>query len=234
MSLNIRVILVEPLYEGNVGSVARAMKNFGFTDLAIVNPCKIGGNARAMASHAKDVLKNASTYTSLKDAIEDDVNIVIGTTGITGSKYNEHIRLPAFTPRQLKEKMNGVNAKIAILFGREDNGFTNDELKMCDIILSIPTSNDYPVMNLSHAVGVVLYEMSSIEAGDYPIAERFDQELLIDHIRNVLDNIDYPEHKLDKTLLMIRRICGRAKLTPREVQTLRGILRTIQYKLGLL
>ena len=159
--MNLRVVLVEPLYQGNVGSVCRAMKNFGFSDLVLVNPCKLEGEARAMSSHARDLLEGAVHVSSLSEAIED-ASIVIGTTGITGMKFDEHIRVPAYNPRELKECLAGISGNIAVIFGREDNGFTNEELRMCDMITSIPTSDIYPVMNLSHAVTVILYELSAV------------------------------------------------------------------------
>jgi len=227
MSLDVRIVLVEPLYQGNVGSVARIMKNFGFSDLVLVNPCKLEGEARAMSSHAREVLEDARITRSLNDAVAD-ANLVIGTTGIPTSKYDEHTRMPAYTPKELKEKFSGMGGTVAILFGREDHGFTNEELKTCDMILSIPTSGAYPVMNLSHAVGVVLYELSGIRAGETPLAEQFDLGLLHKHLNDILKNIDYPAHKKDKTLLMFKRILGRAQLMPREVQTLRGVLRRIE------
>ncbi len=230
MPLDVRVVLVEPLYQGNVGSVTRVMKNFGFSDLVLVNPCKLEGEARAMSSHARDILESAHITSSLTEAIEG-ANIVIGTTGITGSKIYEHIRMPFYVPRELKEKLAGMDGTVAILFGREDQGFNNDELKGCDMILTIPTSDIYPIMNLSHAVGIVLYEMSDIEAGDRPLAEGFDLGLLHEHLEELMEDIEYPAHKKDKTMLMFKRIFGRAQLIPREVQTLRGVIRRIQRKM---
>ena len=230
MSLDVRVVLVEPLYQGNVGSVTRVMKNFGFSDLVLVNPCKLEGEARAMSSHARDILENARIVSTLEEAIED-VNIVIGTTGSTGSKSDEHTRMPYYVPRELKEKLTGIGGTVAILFGREDQGFNNDEIKICDMILTIPTSDVYPIMNLSHAVGIVLYEMSDIEAGDIPLAEGLDLRLLYGHLEDLMGDIEYPAHKKDKTMLMFKRIFGRAQLIPREVQTLRGVIRRIQRKL---
>ncbi len=224
--LRIKVVLVEPLYQGNVGSVCRAMKNFGFSDLVLVNPCKLGIQAHAMASHAKDVLNNARIVTSLEEAVEN-VDLMIATTGITGEKRDEHIRMPPYTPAQIKEKLCGASGTIAFLFGREDNGFSNDELKACDMILSIPTSKIYPIMNLSHATTIVLYELSQIEPGEKVLAEGFDLNLLYRHIDRVLKALDYPAHKIEKTTLMFKRIFGRAGLTPREVQTLRGVLNKI-------
>lgn len=228
--MDLKVVLVEPLYQGNVGSVARAMKNFGFSDLVLVNPCKLEVEARAMSSHAWDLLENATIVSSLSDAIKDS-SIVIGTTGVSGLRFDEHLRVPALSPREIRERLSGIGGNVAVLFGREDQGFNREELRLCDVIMTIPTSNVYPVMNLSHAVAVVLYEMSHIEVGEPPLADAFDVRLLHAHIDEVLDDIHYPAHKKEKTKLMLKRILGRACLLEREVQTLRGILRRIQQNL---
>ncbi|MGB9928228.1 MAG: RNA methyltransferase [Methanosarcina sp.] len=231
MSLEIRIVLVEPLYQGNIGSVARAMKNFGCTDLVLVNPCELEGQARAMASHARDVLEGAKIVASLEEAVKG-ANLRIGTTGVGSLKTGEHIRLPLYTPEELKEKLKDCSGTVAILFGREDSGFRNDELKSFDMLITIPTSDVYPIMNLSHAVAVTLYELSELEGGNSPLADGFDLELLYEHLEEFLEEIEYPAHKKDKTFLMLRRIFGRAGLTPREVQTLRGLIRKTERKMG--
>lgn len=227
--LALRIVLVEPLYEGNVGSTARIMKNFGFSDLALVNPCPLGGEARAYAMHAWDIVENAQRCATISRAVEDS-DLIIATTGNPGRRVEEHIRTPACTPFELKQLLGGKSGLISILFGREDKGLNNNELKNCDMIMNIPTSTDYSSMNLSHAVAVVLYELSGIRAGRIALAERFDQDLMYDHFQELLDDIDYPGYKKDKTMLMVRRILGRAGLTSREVQTLRGLMRRIQYR----
>ena len=231
VQLSFRVILVEPLYGGNVGSVARVMKNFGFPDLVLLSPCELDMKARVMAVHAYDIIENAKIEFSLRDAVKGS-NIVVGMTGNPGKTDNKHMRLPALTPRRLKEKLTGSGGIISLVFGREDRGLENEELEMCDIIVNIPTSPEYPSMNLSHAVSVVLYELSDITGGTTYLADHSDIELLYEHIDEVLDDVEYKEHKEDKTKLMLRRILGRAELTGREVQTLRGVLRRIQWKLN--
>ncbi len=228
--LTFRIILVEPLHSGNVGSVARVMKNFGFKELVLLNPCVLDAPARIMSVHAYDVIENARIEFSLKDAVAGS-NIIVGTTGLAGKTENEHMRLPAFSPSQLREKLTGKTGVVSLLFGRENDGLRNEELELCDIIVNIPTSPEYPSMNLSHAVAVILYELSDVSSGTTYLADHFDIELLYEHIEDVLQDIDYKEYKKDKTKLMLQRILGRAELTGREVQTLRGVLRRIQWKL---
>lgn len=229
--LSFRVILVEPLYSGNVGSAARVMKNFGFSELVLMSPCELDMKARVMAVHAYEIIENARIEFSLRDAVKGS-NIVVGMTGNPGKTDNKHMRLPALTPRRLKEKLTGAGGVISLVFGREDRGLENEELEMCDIIVNIPTSPEYPSMNLSHAVSVVLYELSDVCGGTIYLADHSDIELLYEHLDEVLDDVEYKEHKEDKTKLMLRRILGRAELTGREVQTLRGVLRRIQWKLN--
>ncbi|MDD4249191.1 MAG: TrmH family RNA methyltransferase, partial [Methanosarcina sp.] len=104
MSLEIRVVLVEPIYQGNVGSVARAMKNFGYSDMVLVNPCELEGQARAMSSHARDVLEGARITSTLEEAVRG-ADLLVGTTGVSSLKGGEHIRLPLYTVREFKEKI---------------------------------------------------------------------------------------------------------------------------------
>ncbi|MCZ7392471.1 MAG: RNA methyltransferase [Candidatus Methanoperedens sp.] len=231
MPLTFRIVLVEPIYSGNIGSVARVMKNFGFHELVLLNPCELDMPARVMSLHAYDIIENARIEFSLKDALAGS-NILVGMTGIPGKTDNKHMRMPALSPRALKEKLTGKSGIVSLVFGREDHGLRNEELELCDIIVNIPTSREYPSMNLSHAVAVVLYELSDVKADKTYLAPHFDLELLYEHIEEVLSDIEYKEHKEDKTKLMLQRILGRAELTGREVQTLRGVLRRIQWKLN--
>ncbi len=229
--LTFRIVLVEPLYSGNVGSVARVMKNFGFSKLVLLNPCELDMPARVMSVHAYNIIENARIEFSLKDVLSGS-NTVVGMTGLHGKTDNKHLRMPAYSPRQLKDKLSGKGGIVSLVFGREDDGLRTEELETCDIIVNIQTSPEYPSMNLSHAVAVVLYELSDIEGGERYLADHSDIELLYEHIEEVLNDIEYKEHKEDKTKLMLQRILGRAELTGREVQTLRGVLRRIQWKLG--
>jgi tRNA/rRNA methyltransferase len=230
-SLTFRIVLVEPAYSGNVGSVARVMKNFGFKELVLLNPCELDKQARMMAVHAYDIIEDARIEFTFKDAVAGS-NLVVGMTGLTGKTDNRHMRFPALTPRRLKEKLDGKTGVVSLLFGREDTGLHNEELEICDIIVNIPTNQEYPSMNLSHAAAVVLYELSDCKGGETYLADPFDISLLYQHLEEILHDIEYKEHKEDKTKLMLQRILGRAELTAREVQTLRGVLRRIQWKLG--
>ncbi|VVB67325.1 tRNA (cytidine(34)-2'-O)-methyltransferase [uncultured archaeon] len=231
--MNLRVVLVEPMYEGNVGSVARAMKNFGFHDLVLVNPCKIEDFGLAMASHARDVLQMARNVSTLQEALEG-VSLVVGTTGKRLGDEPHHLRLhlraPCLSPAPLAEKLKGKEGEVALLLGREDCGLRNEELEICDLLVSIPTAWEYPIMNLSHAAAILFYELSSVEGGSIDLAKRETLLLLLRRSKELLQEVSYPEHKQEFTVLMLRRIFGRAELTEREARTLLGVIKSLRWK----
>ncbi len=226
----IQVVLVGPLYEGNVGSAARVMKNFGITRLALVDPCPLGNEAKAMASHAQDVLANARRVTL--DEVLAESALVVATTGEVALSVCSPVRMPYFSPRELRGLVGDVEGTVSVLFGREDRGFTNEELARAGVICTIPTSPAYPILNLSHAVGIVCYELAGLEPGTYALASPFEMECLYDHLDRFLDRIDHPVHKRHVTLLLARRVLSRAKLTVREASTLHGLMRRTERRLG--
>lgn len=235
--MKLRVVLVEPMYDGNVGSVARAMKNFGFHNLVLVNPCQIDDFGRAMSSHARDVLESAKIVGTLEEAVAG-ANLVVGTTGKRLENEERHLRLhlrvPCLAPAELAVKLNGKEGEVALLLGREDVGLTNDELMICDMVVSIPTSEEYPIMNLSHAAAVIFYELSRVEEGEasQAMASRESLILLQDRTRELLHEVSYPEHKVEFIILMFRRIFGRAELTQREARTVLGVIKNIRWRIG--
>ncbi len=225
--MDVKIVLVNPIYEGNVGSVARVMKNFGFQDLVLVNPCKIGNFARAMASHAVDVLSSAKTRT-LAEVLKNS-ELIIGTTGI--SHAGSFTRSP-YPLTKLNEKLEGKSGVASILFGREDQGLPNKILNQCDMILNVKTNSAYPVMNISHAAAIILYSISSLpttsSSGGLTLASHDDLQRLLDHTSDVLTDIEFPLHKRGRVLFTLKRILGKSELTPKEVRVLRGILSRIQ------
>jgi tRNA/rRNA methyltransferase len=233
--MNLRIVLVEPMYDGNIGSVARSMKNFGFDRLVLVNPCRIDDFGNAMASHARDILEKATVVSTLEEAIRG-ASLVIGTTGKRlGDEHKRlklHIRDPWLTPAQLAGKLNGKDCEVALLLGRENWGLTNQELQLCNLLVSIPTSDLYPVMNLAHAATVLLYELSQVKPGSINLAGPETLERLQVSARSLLDEINYPNHKREFRMTMFKRIFGRAELTEREANTLLGMLKLIRWQVN--
>jgi TrmH family RNA methyltransferase len=223
----IEIVLVAPLYEGNVGFAARVMKNFGFTRLVLIDPCTLGNEANARASHAQDVLKAAELCT-IEDMFARS-NIVIATTGLVSKSVCHSMRMPFYSPKELRERIQDVDGRISILFGRENWGLNNEEVKRSDMICTIPTAEDYPILNLSHAVGIVCYELSNLPLPNYALASPSDMGYLYRHIDRYLDTIHHPSFKRENTMTLIRRVLGRATLTIREASTLHGLLRRSEW-----
>ncbi|MFP8891556.1 RNA methyltransferase [Natrialbaceae archaeon A-CW2] len=228
------VAIVDAQTPGNVGTIARAMKNFGFEELLLVDPPELDpdGEAYGFAGHAReDVLPNAQEISF--DELVSSYH-TIGCTAVTNEGDHNHVRFPFSTPRDLAQRLPTVDADTAIVFGREGVGLTNDELARIDEICSIPASADYPVLNLGQAATITLYELREMTlspAGtQLPDLERVRAsqpllERLYDQWNELLVEINHPEEKREKTARMIRRVYGRADPTTREVNTFLGVLR---------
>ncbi|MDD1721433.1 MAG: RNA methyltransferase [Euryarchaeota archaeon] len=227
--MDVEITLVNPVYQGNVGAVARVMKNFGFSKLVLVNSCALDEEARAMASHAQDVLE-AAQHAPLEQVFSTS-NLVIGTTGIIGP----HSKLRAPYPlAALGSKLSVTEGVVSILFGPEDQGLPNAVLQQCDMLINIQTSPEYPVMNLSHAVAVILYTISSsktVSSGKRAAATHVELSGLLQHTSEVLEAIEFPAHKRKRVLINLKRIYGRSALSSREIQMLRGVLHRIELRL---
>jgi tRNA/rRNA methyltransferase len=233
MLKNIRVILVRPRGSGNIGSIARAMKNMGQTELAIVGKARTRSFwARAMAVHGREILENAKAYTSLREAIADCA-FVVGTTCRSGL-YRKHSR----SPRELAPDIVAAaqTGKVALIFGPEDHGLSNKDIEHCQHLMTIPAHPDYQSLNVAQAAVVCLYELYLAAAMD-PLpdsviqrARAEDVERLFDRMREVLLKIGFldsenPEHML----LAFRRILGRAGLEEKDVRILTGLFRQIDW-----
>lgn len=226
-----RIILANPQNEGNLGFIARIMKNFGFEELYLVNPeFKVGDEARKRAMHAKDILEDLRIENDLEEAIKD-LDFVVGTTGITTTDKNVLRR--GITPEKFAKKSGGLEGKIGILFGREDKGLSNQELDLCDFVVNIPASEEYPVLNLSHAVGIVLYEIFRRENSEKKDLGGVGKEkdILEKTFKDALKNLNYPERKKETIFRCFRNMIGRSFLFKREAHTLLGALKDIKDEL---
>ncbi|MBW3020217.1 RNA methyltransferase [Candidatus Woesearchaeota archaeon] len=216
----ISIILVEPQFPGNIGAIARSMKNFGFSNLILVNPkCEIDQEARNRAKHANDILDNVQI---LKEFPEMDY--LIGTSCKTGNDYN--IPRNPITPKELKEVIP-KEGNIGIVFGRESDGLSNEELDKCDFLVMIPTNEDYASMNLSHAVTIVLYELSNFKIDITPISLN-EKKQLMKMLDEVLEKMDFvSEDKRDTQRLVWKKIIGKSFMSKREAFALMGFFKKI-------
>ena len=237
----IHVIIMDPKFPGNIGAIARVMKNFNFQNLEIVNSNRIdikNDESMARAMHGKDVLEGTTIFHSLKELINlRKFDFLIGTTALPGGSYNP-LRL-TISPRQLCKNLD-IDGRIGIIFGREDSGLTNKELDLCDVIVTIP-AGDYSTLNLSHAVTIILYELFiwKNSLGKNVIF----REANVDHKKNLLSKFDsilmflnekikkFNPHHVSDTQRIFRNLIGRSFISEREANTLARILRYIDESL---
>ena len=233
---NIRVVLVRPKGSGNIGSVARAMKNTGLRDLALVGGGRTDSlSARAMAVHARDILDGARRFKTVREAVAD-CGLVVGTTCRKGL-YRDHVELPRDAARDLVAAVRAEDARpAALIFGPEDHGLSNADLKYCQRLVTIPSHPDQPSLNLAQAVMVCLYEVYLAAALGPPREERIKRapaeavEALFDRMKETLLKVGFldpqnPEH----ILLALRRVLGRAGLEERDVKILSGLFRQVEW-----
>lgn len=226
--LKIKVIFLEPENAGNVGSIARAMKNFALKELVLVNPkFKDMLEAEIRTMHGIDVLKNISIVNSLDEAVSD-VDFIVGTTAKTGMNYNV-LRTP-ITPDLLIERLVKIDGKIALLFGRESMGLTNEELAKADVVVTIPASS-YSTLNVSHAAAIIFYEIYKSRAykkkGAPRASSKLEKEKALEYFSLILKDINYPSFKYRIAERVFRNVISRAFISGREIYTLIGVLRRI-------
>jgi tRNA/rRNA methyltransferase len=226
----IYVVFVEPETPGNIGFLARTMKNFGLEQMVLINPCPLEHDSYYMAMHAREIIYNRQEYHSLEEFLKTEkIDFAVGTTGEAGGSYN--IPRIAVTPDNLAQSLN-VDGNIALILGREGDGLTNHELELCDVVVSIPTHESYPILNVTHAAAIIFYELFKNEK-PYPVEDLDEASLdekqdLIRYMDEVLDNLDYPPHKKKNASTIFRRVIGRAFISGREAHTLKGMFRRIK------
>src|SRR2546427_13099103 len=222
----VHVVLVEPKYEGNVGAVARAMKNFGVTNLRLVNPCTIGEEARRRAMHSVSILEAAKRYRSYARAI-GGMDLVVGTSGVDTASEKKFLRI-ALSPRDLAAKLAALDGDAALVLGREDFGLLNEELKACDVLATIPADPAYPVLNVAQAAAILLYEIHAAKPSPGVRGRRkasaMEKEKMNDALADLLAVTNYPPHKRERTRTMFRRLIGRTGPTTWEFHALMGAI----------
>lgn len=226
---NIRIVLVNTSHPGNIGSAARAMKTMGLSKLYLVEP-QLFPHVRAdeMASGALDVLGNAVVVQSLDEAI-GDCGLVVGT-----SARSRKIPWPHLSPRQFAEKTTKENTPIAVVFGREQSGLTNEELHRCHFHIEIPSNPDYSSLNIAAAVQVIAYECrvaalaASEKPSDYDFATAAEMEGFYNHLEKILIETSFLNPKTPRQLMTrLRRLFYRARPDVMEVNILRGMLTAV-------
>jgi len=229
---NIAIVLNRPKYPGNVGSVARCAKNMGIEKIVVVGNRNLEEEEmKTMATHvAADIVDNIRYFDQIDEALAG-FHYIVGTTSRRGNA-----RGPVISPREMAVRLPDISQEndVALLFGPEDTGLSNDELRFCHLVVAIPASSRFKSINLSHAVMILCYEIFISRAG-HPetftprLATSVELEGMYDQAKVLLTKIDFlnPQNP-DYSMMQIRRLLSRTKLLSREVKILRGVCRQIE------
>lgn len=241
-NLEFSVILNKPEHAANIGAIARLMKNFNFEHLIIYNPNEKAEKIRSyhtqgFAMHGKEILFNAEIITienqidhlSGFKALMNRFDIKIASTA-KGKHYTNIRRLATF-PAELTLPISEKPLKIALVFGRESHGLTNDEIEMTDLVLRIPSSEEYPTLNLSQACGIILYELykkiHNLEIGRGPkpvlLANKNDKQMFYNLIKNLITNIRIRTYREENVFFAFKNVFERAFVSKKELNLIIGV-----------
>jgi TrmH family RNA methyltransferase len=235
MTALVRIVLIDPSHPGNIGSVARAMKNMALSDLVLVRPRTFPhAEANALAAGADDILSGARVVGTVAEAISD-VAFVAGTTSRPRNYYWEFT-----TPRDVAGRIVGLPGenRAALLFGSERYGLANEDLNHCNVLVRIPANPEYCSLNLAMSVQLLAYELfmsreqpQSRTQLELPLAPSGDVEHFYTHLQQVLNEIDFGD-RTGHLMERLRRLFNRAQLDRNELNILRGILSAVQGRRG--
>jgi tRNA/rRNA methyltransferase len=231
----INIVLVEPQHSGNIGAVARAMKNMALSQLVLVNPPDhLNLEARMMAMHGRDLLQNARVHADLTGAVAD-AGFVVGTTRRLGKARRAH-----FTPRAIAPLLLDLahSNPVALVFGREDSGLTNEELQRCHELVTIPAHPEDGSLNLAQAVLLVCYELYMATTGEQrpllpKLATAGELERLYTRMHAVLWRVGFLHGSPpDRMMGYFRQFFARGNLRSRDVNIFLGVFRQIEWYLN--
>jgi len=218
----LNIILVNVENSGNVGAIARSMANFDLNKLILVEPkCNhLSSEAKNRAKHAQDILRKAKVVKKIPK-----MDYLIGTSAISGTAYNPRSPL---TPKQLSEKIPN-KGKIGLLIGPESSGLSNKQILDCDFVVTIPASEKYPTLNISHACAVIFYELFKKEDNINELASGKDKEVLLGCVNKVLGKVKFStKDKLKTQKIVWKRVLNKCFLTKREAFALIGFFKKIK------
>src|SRR5271155_3450731 len=235
MTALVRIVLIDPSHPGNVGSVARAMKNMALSDLTLVRPRSFPhAESNALAAGADDILSSARIVSTVAEAISD-CGFIAGTTSRPRSYYWEFT-----TPRDVAGRIGALGHadRAALLFGSERYGLATEDLNHCNVLVRIPANPEYCSLNLAMSVQLLAYEIfmareepqSRVQL-ELPLAPSSDVEHFYAHLHQVLNEIDFGD-RTGHLMERLRRLFNRAQLDRNELNIMRGILSAVQGRRG--
>lgn len=225
---SICVAFVEPESPGNIGFLARTMKNFGLSRLILVGGCDLEEEAWAFAMHAKDILERAERLT-WRELLDRGFDFYVGTSRHQG--HDQNLVRVAIEPDDLGEALSEVRGEVCILFGREGSGLSLDEISQCDVVVTIPSSEEYPTLNVSHAAAIILYHIYIHAVG--AVMEKMreasgkEKRVLVETVDRILKSSGLPEHRRRNYSLIFERVINRAFVSGRECHSLIGMVKSI-------
>ncbi len=231
MTGRIRLVLVRPKEDGNVGAAARVARNFGAAEIVLVRPrARLGEEARRRAMGGLALLRSARKEGDLAGAVEG-CDLVVGTTDLAFGRSTAYLRRTV-SPERLGELVWAAEGTIAVVFGPEDNGLSREELARCDLLVHVPARREFPTLNLSHAVAVVLYAVHRAQGPDNPettpapesiVLNGREKEILLERIGTLAAATGYPAHKRRGLILLFRRVLGRSTPSEAEYRMMLGL-----------
>lgn len=219
--------MVEPVFGLNVGYVARTMKNFGLAHLYVVGRKSVPRSAKRFASHGGDIVKGAS-YVSLLE-LRKRFPLLIGTTAVVGGKSRNPARKTISVPNLARLGFDPSDAVIVL--GRDTTGLTAEELEECDVVVHIRTGTTYPTLNISHALAIILYELSSAEPGVVRRTDRMYSDGLLKYFAKMLSLGGYPERKRKIAVRILGQAVTRSGISEEETIALMGAFRKVNLAL---
>jgi tRNA/rRNA methyltransferase len=235
LTARLDVVLVRPKEDGNVGAAARAARNFGADRILLVAPrAKVGPEARRRAMGGLALLTSAARSATLAQAVAG-ADLVVGTTDLSTGRSTAYLRR-SVSPERLGEIARILEGRLAVVFGPEDNGLSRDELARCDLLVHIPARREFPTLNVSHAVAVVLYALHRSRGTDDPettpapeviAVNGTEKELFLERLAELIARTRYPSHKRRGLILLFRRVLGRSTPSEAEYRMMLGLLRSV-------
>lgn len=234
-----RVILVQPHYPGNIGAAARVMRNMGIHDLVLVNPLAnhLDAAAKQMSTQGEEILHRARVVAHLDEALGDCV-VVVATSARTGGLFrNQNVLGPAQAMPHLVEALT-QDRPAGLVFGPEPTGLSNADIARAQYLITIPTDDAYPALNLAQAVAICLYQLRVAWEQRTPVlsdpsnlrANIDAQERMFQQLQNSLEEIHFLYgDKADALMHALRHLLGRANLSEMEVKLLQGLARQIRW-----
>ncbi len=222
----IRVILLEPETGGNIGSVARSMRNFRLSDFWIVNPkTRINNEAKAFAMKGIDVLNAAKIVPTFRRALKN-VDVVVGTSAVSATSVSNLSRV-SIKPSELARRIRAVKGDVAIVFGRESSGLSNSEVEACDFMVTIPASRDYNVLNIAAAASIIFYELfrNKTSTGTMEVASKASTVRLVRQFDLVMKRCDVATHRRRLAHRAFRNVISRSFISKREASLILGVIR---------